>query len=141
MNPKITACVAAITLAICGGAAAQSGRATGAAPVNMPQFCAQHAGEQERFYPSRAMERAQEGSVLLDCIIAGDEISSCSVVHESNAGWGFGAAALRIACHFTVRAGADGTPQLDSAPRDTTVSTDADNQTHAQTTIRFRLAS
>lgn len=54
----------------------------------------------ERFYPSRAREREKGGKVTLDCIVAASGALGCRVAHEEPEGWGFGAAALRIAPSF-----------------------------------------
>jgi protein TonB len=53
-----------------------------------------------RFYPQRAVEREQEGSVTSDCIVDAAGHISCTVVSEDPAGWGFGDATLRIAREF-----------------------------------------
>ncbi len=53
-----------------------------------------------RFYPARAIERGVEGEVRLDCIVAVRGLLNCSVAYETPTGWGFGAAALRIAGEY-----------------------------------------
>ena len=64
-----------------------------------------------RYYPSRAMDRNQEGHVSLDCIVSADGRISCSVASEDPAGWGFGEAALRISHYFRMAAQtSDGRP-------------------------------
>jgi TonB family protein len=55
-----------------------------------------------RYYPSRAMDREQEGRVTLDCLVSADGRISCSVTSEDPPNWGFGEASLRIARHFRV---------------------------------------
>lgn len=57
-----------------------------------------------RFYPTRAMEREQEGRVVLDCIVSADGRISCTVVSEDPSGWGFGEAAIRISRNFRAAA-------------------------------------
>jgi periplasmic protein TonB len=57
-----------------------------------------------RYYPSRAMEREQEGRVVLDCLVSGDGRISCSVISEDPPNWGFGEASLRIAREFRIAA-------------------------------------
>lgn len=53
-----------------------------------------------RYYPSRAMEREQEGRVTLDCLVSADGRIACTVTSEDPTGWGFGEASLRVARHF-----------------------------------------
>jgi protein TonB len=55
-----------------------------------------------RLYPPRAMERDQEASVTVECLVDGNGRLSCTVVSEDPPGWGFGAASLRIAREFQV---------------------------------------
>jgi len=55
-----------------------------------------------RYFPSRALERGQEGSVTVDCLVDGNGRISCTVVNEDPPGWGFGEATLRIARQFQV---------------------------------------
>jgi protein TonB len=57
-----------------------------------------------RYYPTRASEREQEGRVVLDCIVSGDGRIACSVASEDPTGWGFGEAALRISRNFRAAA-------------------------------------
>jgi TonB family protein len=49
-----------------------------------------------RYYPDRALDDGQSGSVTLDCLIGGNGRLSCSVVNESPTGYGFGRAAMNI---------------------------------------------
>jgi protein TonB len=64
-----------------------------------------------RFYPDRARDRDQEGSVTIECVVNAGGHLSCTVVSENPAGWGFGDATLRIAREFQVAAQtADGRP-------------------------------
>jgi len=57
-----------------------------------------------RYYPSRAMEREQEGRVMLDCLVSADGRIACSVISEDPTGWGFGEAAIRISRNFRAAA-------------------------------------
>jgi protein TonB len=64
-----------------------------------------------RYYPSRAMEREQEGRVVLDCLVSADGRIACTVISEDPTGWGFGDAAIRISRNFRAAAQtADGRP-------------------------------
>ena len=64
-----------------------------------------------RFYPTRALEREQEGRVMLDCLVDGGGRISCTVISEDPSGWGFGEAALRISRNFRAAAQtSDGRP-------------------------------
>jgi protein TonB len=64
-----------------------------------------------RYYPSRAAEREQEGRVVLDCIVSADGRIACTVSSEDPTGWGFGEAALRISRNFRAAAQtSDGRP-------------------------------
>lgn len=58
--------------------------------------------EFERFYPPRARDLGREGRVTLDCIVAADGSLGCRVAREQPAGYGFGAAALKIAPSFRI---------------------------------------
>ena len=49
------------------------------------------------YYPRRALDRDIAGQVLLDCLVDTNGALNCSVVSETPANWGFGAAAMRIA--------------------------------------------
>jgi hypothetical protein len=51
-------------------------------------------------YPSRAQERGREGKVVLSFSVEDGRLSACAVVSEDPVGWGFGASALTLACHF-----------------------------------------
>jgi protein TonB len=57
-----------------------------------------------RYYPQRAMEREQEGRVVLDCLVSADGRIACSVISEDPTGWGFGDAAIRISRNFRAAA-------------------------------------
>jgi len=73
-----------------------------------------------RFYPPRAMDRGQEGRVVLDCLVSGDGRISCSVISEDPPNWGFGDASLRIARQFRIAPQtADGRPTTGGRVRQT----------------------
>jgi TonB family protein len=66
--------------------------------VDMERRC---AGRREmRFYPQRALERRLGGQALMECGFNADgEVQTCQVVEESPLDYGFGDAALSIACN------------------------------------------
>jgi TonB family protein len=49
-----------------------------------------------RYYPDRALDDGQSGSVTLDCVIGGNGRLDCSIVNENPPGYGFGRAAMNI---------------------------------------------
>lgn len=53
-------------------------------------------------YPSRALDRGVSGRAELDCVVQADRRLSCSVLSETPAGLGFGAAALRLSARYEV---------------------------------------
>lgn len=64
-----------------------------------------------RYYPQRALDREQEGRVVLDCLVDANGRISCTVASEDPSGWGFGEAALRISRNFRAAAQtSDGRP-------------------------------
>jgi protein TonB len=64
-----------------------------------------------RYYPAMALRRGIEGAVQLDCLVTTTGALQCSVVSETPASWGFGAAAIRIAQDYRmVPATHDGAP-------------------------------
>jgi protein TonB len=70
-----------------------------------------NAAQFAQYYPDRALEREQEGRVVLDCVVAADGRISCAVSSEDPSGWGFGDAALRISRFFRMApATRDGVP-------------------------------
>jgi hypothetical protein len=73
------------------------------AETDMRAFCTR-ARRSGPFYPSRALDREVEGRVLLDCVMDVEEsqLSTCQVIEETPADYGFGAAATRIACNFRI---------------------------------------
>ncbi|HVY85021.1 MAG TPA: energy transducer TonB [Caulobacterales bacterium] len=69
------------------------------------------AQDWSRYYPSRAMDRNQEGHVTLDCAVDAGGRISCTVLSEDPQGWGFGEAALQISRRFRAAAQtSDGRP-------------------------------
>jgi periplasmic protein TonB len=52
--------------------------------------------ELQGYYPRRALTRAMEGDVVLDCLVSTAGSLGCRVVSETPDTWGFGEAALRI---------------------------------------------
>lgn len=64
-----------------------------------------------RYYPRRAATMNVEGMAMLDCVVRTSGALDCAVVSETPEGWGFGAAALRIAGeHRMTPASRDGEP-------------------------------
>lgn len=59
------------------------------------------AKEFARFYPEAAARRGVGGTAAISCqVSAAGNLGGCSVIRESPAGQGFGAAALRLAAYF-----------------------------------------
>lgn len=61
-----------------------------------PHWTSRPAGL-DRYYPRRAREAGREGAALLDCRVTTSGALACVVFSETPGGWGFGAAALRMA--------------------------------------------
>ena len=60
-----------------------------------------------RYYPEQAMNAGKEGRASIRCAVADDGTArDCSVLSEDPEGWGFGAAALRLAPLFRLKPGA-----------------------------------
>ena len=60
--------------------------------------------EMNRAYPPRALELGKTGEAVLDCTVAtSGALASCRTAAETPAGYGFGAAALRLAKRFRMR--------------------------------------
>lgn len=71
-------------------------------------------------YPSQAAEQAVEGRATIECLVQLDTSTSCRVIAESPASWGFGDAALTISRTFRVEpARVDGQPVPDGRIRTT----------------------
>jgi protein TonB len=69
--------------------------------ITNPQWLERPSGRDfERYYPPRALDRGQEGRVILDCIVGADGRIGCSVSSENPTGWNFGEAAIRISRSF-----------------------------------------
>ena len=59
------------------------------------------ADQVSRYYPSRAIATGKTGSVLLQCgVSAKGAVTACSVISETPADYGFGAAALKLSRYF-----------------------------------------
>lgn len=90
-----------------GDAGEGTGRVAEAAPpspgkienpkwVQMPT-----AGQMERYYPRRALEREISGSATIRCRVATNgSVDACAVLSETPAGQGFGEAALKLSRFF-----------------------------------------
>lgn len=92
---------AALLLTACVFSANAQEVAPDAQSVAMADFC-QDATHETPFYPVRALQRGLNGEATLDCTLAEDDtLATCQVIRESPAGFGFGRAALRVACHWT----------------------------------------
>jgi protein TonB len=64
-----------------------------------------------RYYPMMALRRDIEGAVQLDCLVTTTGALQCTVISETPANWGFGAAAIRISQDYRmVPAMRDGAP-------------------------------
>ncbi|MEZ5957886.1 MAG: TonB family protein [Hyphomonadaceae bacterium] len=68
----------------------------GAAEITNPRWVRQPR-DLARYYPARALARGMTGQVLLNCRVDTVGALHCVVASETPEGWGFGAAALRIA--------------------------------------------
>lgn len=55
-----------------------------------------------RFYPPRAQERGETGRIELECLIDEEGRLACVVANDANPGWGFAAAARRLARRLRV---------------------------------------
>jgi protein TonB len=57
--------------------------------------------EVSRYYPARAINLGKTGSVLLQCgVSAKGAVTGCTVISETPADYGFGAAALKLSRYF-----------------------------------------
>jgi len=54
-------------------------------------------------YPQQARRASVAGRVQLNCVIQQDRSAACSVIGETPAGYGFGAAAMRVARYYRAR--------------------------------------
>jgi periplasmic protein TonB len=81
---------------------------TGPVEITSPRWL-QRPHNLARYYPARAVDRAIEGEVMLDCLVSTAGALDCRVLTETPTGWGFGNAARRIAQdHRMAPAMADG---------------------------------
>lgn len=98
---------AALVFAACAAAAwaQEAPPRRSAAPVHdMTRICAEETNDR-RYYPERAQERNLNGEAVLDCAVGADNmLSSCQVVEEAPAGYGFGESALAMACRWRLSA-------------------------------------
>jgi protein TonB len=126
--------VAAALFAACAAAAwAQDvtpPRPSTAPAHNMTQICADVTGDR-RFYPERAQERNLNGEAVLDCAVGEDKmLSSCQIVEESPAGYGFGESALAMACLWRLST---------TGPNSRTYTDEATGEQRIRRPVRFRL--
>jgi protein TonB len=68
---------------------------TGPAEIVSPRWI-RRPNDLSRYYPQRALRFGVEGDAVLDCLVTTQGALRCMVASETPAGWGFGAAALRI---------------------------------------------
>jgi hypothetical protein len=75
-----------------------------AEPASAPSDAAPNVIVQRNnaFYPAAAREQHVAGTAVLNCVAADTGLLSCSVGTETPAGFGFGAAALRVCRNFHV---------------------------------------
>ncbi len=98
---------------------------------NMTQICAEETGDR-RFYPARAQERNLNGEAVLDCAVGDDNmLSSCQIVDETPAGYGFGESALKMACLWRLSASGTGSSR--------TYTDEATGERRIRRPVRFRL--
>ena len=77
-------------------------KASGPAVIVRPKWISRPTPDQvARAYPQRALEREQGGRAVLQCsVTVTGGVRACTVVGETPAGLGFGAAALKLARYF-----------------------------------------
>ena len=75
---------------------------SGPARIDKPSWIQMPTADQmERHYPRRALENGTTGSAVLRCAVTiTGNVSACSVISETPAGEGFGAAALKLSRYF-----------------------------------------
>jgi protein TonB len=84
-----------------------------------------------RFYPERAQERNLNGVAILDCAVGDDYmLTSCQIVDETPAGYGFGESALAMACRWRLSA---------TGPNSRTYTDEATGEQRIRRPVRFRL--
>lgn len=81
-------------------------------PIQLEPEWERHQPVEGRFFPQRALERGQEGRVLLICTIQADRTVDCTALEETPSGFGFGATAVRIKEAMRVTEAAFGLPGL-----------------------------
>src|SRR5262245_24124712 len=101
-----------LALALAGGALAQPAAevvpepelaAIASPSITPPAWTARPSSEDyRRYYPPGAFASGVSGRVVLECIVSREGQLSCSVISETPANFGFGAAAVRISQHFRV---------------------------------------
>lgn len=55
-----------------------------------------------RAYPSLARQASRDGAVVMDCQVEDGGLLSCTVMSETPAGWGFGAAGMALSRQFRI---------------------------------------
>jgi TonB family protein len=108
MKWRLVAAALALLLTAAFAAEAQTdGSQTETAPsivvrgTDMSRFCARRANQGPRYYPARAVEENKEGRVLLNCTVGADgKMAACQIEEETPPDFGFGRAALGIACRY-----------------------------------------
>ncbi|MBX3431009.1 MAG: energy transducer TonB [Hyphomonadaceae bacterium] len=99
---------------------------------DMGRLCARSAN-QTRFFPPRAMAQTLPGEAMIDCVLNDDStLHTCQIVHETPSGYGFGEAALRVACRARTSA-------WEATDANNTPYVDENGQRHVRSTIRFRI--
>ncbi len=85
-------------LLVCSSAQAQN------VDIDMIAHCAGRNTQELRYYPRRALDIGQEGRVVLDCVVPNDggRPSPCRIAAETPEDFGFGEAALGIACALSM---------------------------------------
>jgi hypothetical protein len=110
--------------------------------VDMVALC-ERLGRHQRYYPPRALSRGRRGDVVLDCVPGDDtRMSTCQVLYEDPPDFGFGDAALRIACHFRIDPATieDGGPVAELPPDARFYRRNAEGEPwHVRLPVRFRI--
>jgi hypothetical protein len=111
MRVRLFAIIATLGVAFASAAHGQDARprSSPALDPDVEYICPQPVTRPERFYPRRAMQSAIEGYAKVDCAYEpSGRIHSCRAVIEEPTGWGFGAAAVRLACAYRLTETATG---------------------------------
>ena len=112
------------------------------AEIDMAALCGEGTGLPERFYPPRALSRGRSGDVVLDCVVTDTAtLATCQVLYEAPTRFGFGDAAVRIACHFRLEPAVvvDGEPSGQLPQSSRFYRRNNNEPRHARIPIRFRL--